>query len=85
MVLLDDDGRCMAKHENNAVIALLIFTVLILTVILAYFLLRLMTVDKQLERNQRESAKTALVLRDEREKLEKLLKALSKTEDEKND
>lgn len=75
----------MAKHENNAVIALLIFTVLILTVILAYFLLRLMTVDKQLERNQRESAKAALVLRDEREKLEKLLKALSKTEDEKND
>ena len=74
----------MAKHENNAVIALLIFVVLVLSIILAYFLLRLMTVDKQLERNQRESAKTALVLRDEREKLEKLLQALSKME-EKND
>lgn len=74
----------MAKHEDNAVIALLIFVVLVLSIILAYFLLRLMTVDKQLERNQRESAKTALVLRDEREKLEKLLQALSKME-EKND
>jgi hypothetical protein len=73
----------MAKHENNAVIALLVFTVLILTVILAYFLLRLMTVDKQLEHQQRESAKSALVLRDEREKMEKLLKAMSKVEEEK--
>jgi len=80
---LDDDGRCMAKHEDNAVIALLIFVVLVLSIILAYFLLRLMTVDKQLEHHQRESAKTALVLRDEREKLEKLLKALSKVEEEK--
>jgi energy-converting hydrogenase Eha subunit H len=72
----------MAKHEDNAVIALLIFFVLILTVLLAYTLLRLMTTDKQLEHHQREANKSALVLRDEREKLEKLLKSLKVEEKE---
>ena len=72
----------MAKHEDNAVIAVLIFVVLILTVILAFFLLRIMTADKQLEHHQREANKAALVLRDEREKLEKLLKSLKVEEKE---
>ena len=70
----------MAKHEDNAVIALLIFVILILFVVLGYVLLRLMTVDKQLEHNQRESNKSALVLREEREKLERLLKTVKLTE-----
>jgi energy-converting hydrogenase Eha subunit H len=73
----------MAKHEDNAIIALLVFFVLILTAILAYTLLRLMTTDKQLEHHQREANKSALVLRDEREKLEKLLKSMKVTEEEK--
>lgn len=72
----------MAKHEDNAVIALLIFVVMILFVILAYLLLRLMTVDAQLQGHERSADKSALVMRDEREKLEKLLKAL-KVEEEK--
>lgn len=83
MVLLDVDGCCMAKHEDNAVIALLIFVVLILFVVLAYLLLRLMTVDKQLEHHQRESDRSALVMREERKKLEAVLEKLkSKEKDE---
>jgi cell division protein FtsB len=73
----------MAKHENNAVIVLLTVLFLILFVVMAFFLLRLMTVNKELEHQQRESAKTALVLRDEREKFEKLLKTLKQKEEEK--
>lgn len=70
----------MAKHEDNAVIALLIFVILILFVVLCYVLLRLMTVDKQLQHSQRENNKSVLVLRDERKKLEELLKAVRPTE-----
>lgn len=70
----------MAKHADNAVIALLIFVILILFVLFGYVLLRLMTVDKQLQHSQRENNKAALVLRDEREKFEKLLKAVRPTE-----
>jgi hypothetical protein len=61
----------MAKHEDNAVIALLVFVVLILFVILAFFLLRLMTVDALLVHHKREIDKAIVLLREEREKTKK--------------
>jgi hypothetical protein len=65
---LDDDGRRMAKHENNAVIVLLSVLFLILFVVMAFFLLRLMTVDAALRHNKREVDKAIILLREEREK-----------------
>lgn len=50
-------------------IALLIFTVMILFVVLAFFLLRLMTVDAALRHNKREVDKAIILLREEREKM----------------
>lgn len=58
----------MAKHEDNAVIALLVTVILILFVVMAFFLLRLMTVDAQLVHNKREVDRAIVLLREEREK-----------------
>lgn len=58
----------MAKHEDNAVIALLVLVVLIMFVVIAFFLLRLLTVDAQLVHNKREVDKAIVLLREEREK-----------------
>lgn len=66
----------MAKHEDNAVIVLLCVVIGILFVIMAFFLLRLLTVDAQLVRNKREVDKAIVLLREEREKL----KAVQSTE-----
>lgn len=70
----------MAKHENNAVIYLLCVVIGILFVLLTFVLLRLMTVDSSLIHNKREADKAALLLRDEREKFEKLLRTVKITE-----
>ena len=59
----------MAKHENNAVIVLLTVLFLILFVVMAFFLLRLMTVDAALRHNKREIDKAIILLREERQKL----------------
>lgn len=66
----------MAKHEDNAVIVLLCVVIGILFVLVAFFLLRLMTVDAQLVRNKREVDKAVVLLREERERL----KAVQRTE-----
>jgi phosphotransferase system glucose/maltose/N-acetylglucosamine-specific IIC component len=58
----------MAKHEDNAVIFLLCVVIGILFVVLAFFLMRLLTVDAQLVRNKREVDKAIVLLREEREK-----------------
>lgn len=58
----------MAKHDNNAVIVFLGVVVGILLIVIAFFLLRLLTVDKQLRHTQREVEKAVVMLRDEREK-----------------
>lgn len=70
----------MAKHDNNAIIFLLCLVIGILFVLMFFFLLRMTTLDASLVRNKREAEKAALVLRDEREKLEKLLKSVKPTE-----
>ena len=70
-LLLDFDGRCMAKHEDNAVVFLLCLLVGILLVVLVFVLLRLMTVDASLRHNKREVDKAIILLRDAREKLKK--------------
>jgi hypothetical protein len=59
----------MAKHENNAVIVLLTVLFLILFVVMAFLLLRLMTVDAALRNNKREVDKAIVLLREERQKL----------------
>jgi uncharacterized membrane-anchored protein YhcB (DUF1043 family) len=64
----------MAKHEDNAVIALLIFVILILFVIFGYLLLRLMTVDAALYHQQREMNKAVILLNETRQKLKAELK-----------
>lgn len=66
----------MAKHEDNAVIFLLCVVIGILFVVLAFFLMRLLTVDAQLVRNKREVDKAIVLLREEREKF----KAVQSTE-----
>lgn len=66
----------MAKREDNAVIVLLCVLFLILFIVMAFFLLRLMTVDAALRHNKREVDKAIVLLREEREKL----KAVQNTE-----
>lgn len=66
----------MAKHDNNAVIFLLCVVIGIMFVLLAFFLMRLLTVDAQLVRNKREVDKAIVLLREEREKF----KAVQPTE-----
>lgn len=66
----------MAKHDNNAVIFLLCIVIGILFVMMAFFLLRMMTVDAALRHNKREVDKAIVLLREEREKL----KAVQNTE-----
>ena len=58
----------MAKHDDNAVIFLLCVVIGIMFVLIAFFLMRLLTVDAQLVRNKREVDKAIVLLREEREK-----------------
>jgi phosphotransferase system glucose/maltose/N-acetylglucosamine-specific IIC component len=61
----------MAKHENNAVIFLLCVVIGVLFIVMAFFLLRLLTVDAQLRHNKREVDRAIVLLREEREKFKK--------------
>ena len=67
----------MAKREDNAVIVLLVAVIFIMFIVIAFFLLRLITVDAQLVRNKREVDKAIVLLREEREKFKQ-----SKTQEE---
>lgn len=58
----------MAKHEDNAIIALLVVVIFIMFIVIAFFLLRLLTVDAQLVRNKHEVDKAIVLLREERNK-----------------
>ena len=58
----------MAKHEDNAVIFLLCVVIFIGFVLMAFMLLRLLTVDAALRHNKREVDKAIVLLREEREK-----------------
>jgi uncharacterized membrane protein len=73
----------MAKPDNLGVIVFLGVLVGCLCTLTFWLVLKFYTQDGQFKRQQRESEKAALVLRDEREKLERLLKAVEKTEKEK--
>ena len=68
---MDFDGYCMAKRDDNAVIALLCVVIGILFVVLVFVLIRLMTVDASLRQNKREVDKAIILLREEREKFKK--------------
>jgi len=58
----------MAKHEDNAVIFMLCVVIFIGFVLMAFMLLRLMTVDAALRHNKREVDKAIVLLREERER-----------------
>ena len=72
-LLLDSDGRYMAKHEDNAIVFMLCLVVGVLMVLLFFVLLRMETLNSQLVRNKREVDKAVVLLREEREKFKKEL------------
>jgi hypothetical protein len=61
----------MAKHDDNALIALLCVVIGILFVVFVFVLMRLMTVDASLRHSKREVDKAIILLREEREKFKK--------------
>lgn len=67
----------MDKRESNAIIFLLCLIIGVLFALLFLFLLEGAKMRGQLLHSTRENDKSALALRDSREKLEKLLKAVS--------
>ena len=66
----------MAKPDNLGVIVFLGVLVGCLCTLTFWLVLQLWQKDGQFKHQQRESEKAALVLRDEREKFEKLLRAV---------
>ena len=70
----------MSKPENLGVIVFLGVLIGCLCTVVFWMLLKFNVQDGEFKRQQRESAKAALVLREEREKLERLLKAVENTE-----
>lgn len=70
----------MAKHEGNAIIYLLCVVIGILFVLLSHVLLRLMTTDAALKYSTQENRKVTITMIDERERFERLLKAVQSTE-----
>lgn len=70
----------MAKPENLGVIVFLGVLVMCLCTITFWLVLKVFTQDGQFKSNRREAEKAALVLRDEREKLERLLRTVKITE-----
>jgi cell division protein FtsB len=72
----------MGKHEQNAIIYLLCVVIGILLVLLFFFLLEGMKMDARLNHSRKEHDKSALVLREQREKMERLLKQLKEKEND---
>lgn len=70
----------MSKPENLGVIVFLGVLVGCLCPLLFWMLLKFSVQDGQFKQQQRESYKAAMLLREEREKLERLLQAVEKTE-----
>lgn len=70
----------MGKRESNAIIFLLCLVIGILFALLFFFLLEGAKMKGQLQHSTRENDKSALALRDSREKLEKLLRSVKPTE-----
>jgi hypothetical protein len=70
----------MSKPENLGVIVFLGVLVGCLCTVVFWMLLKFNVQDGEFKRQQRESSKAALVLREEREKLERLLKTVENTE-----
>ena len=70
----------MAKPENLGVIVFLGVLVFCLCTLVFWMLLKFYSQDGEFRHHRRESEKAALVLREEREKLEKLLKTVKPTE-----
>lgn len=70
----------MVKHLNNAVIFMLCLVIGILCLVVFVMVLKFATQEGERKRDRRENEKAALVLREEREKLEKLLKTVKPTE-----
>lgn len=70
----------MDKRESNAIIFLLCIVIGILFVVLFFALLEGGKLKGQLNNSRRENDKAALALRDSREKMEKLLKAMHRIE-----
>ena len=70
----------MDKPQNFGVIVFLGLLVMCLCTLVFWMLLKFSVQDGEFKRQQRESQKAAMLLREEREKLERLLKAVEKTE-----
>jgi uncharacterized protein YpmS len=70
----------MDKREFNAITFLLCLLFGILLVLMFLFLLEGRKMKGELKNSTRENQKAALVLREEREKLERLLKLVNNTE-----
>ena len=70
----------MSKPDNLGVIVLLGVLVMCLCTVVFVMLLKFSTQDGERKRDRRENEKAALLLREEREKLERLLKTVKLTE-----
>jgi uncharacterized membrane protein (DUF106 family) len=70
----------MDKREFNAITFLLCLVIGILLVLMFLFLLEDRKMKGELKNSTRENQKAALVLREEREKLERVLKQLKEKE-----
>jgi hypothetical protein len=72
----------MDKREFNAITFLLCLVIGILLVLMFLFLLEDRKMKGELKNSTRENQKAALVLREEREKLERVLKQLKEKEND---
>lgn len=70
----------MAKHEDNAVLVLLVVVIGLLFLAIFWALLRITTVEGQLKHSTKENDKAAIALTDARRKLEEFMKTVPKPE-----
>lgn len=70
----------MSKPENFGVIVFLGFLVMCLCTLVFWMMLKFAVQDGERTRDRRENQKAAMLLREEREKFEKLLKTVQRTE-----
>jgi uncharacterized membrane protein len=69
----------MDKREANAIIYMLSLIIGILLILIFLFLLEWKKLDGRIKHSTREHDKAALVLREQREKMQKLLKTLEES------
>jgi uncharacterized protein YlxW (UPF0749 family) len=70
----------MSKPEGFGIIVFLGLLVMCLCTVIFWMLLKFAKQEGQVEHNRREANRAAVVLREEREKLERLLKTVENTE-----